>query len=137
MQILTCLIFLVLFSNNPRFHWRRQPFRKNVIVEERLDDTIDIDDIENLEGSSRLVFIDEENENLILVNDGGELTRNINQKKKSNVLQLDVHYLANAVGERISSITMWDIVNQLGKHDFSCVSVVNNLKDRNFFWSNE
>ena len=59
---------------------------KNVIVEEGLD-YIDIDDIGNLEDSPGLVFIDEECENLVLVNDGGELPSNINQKKKSEVLQ--------------------------------------------------
>ena len=59
---------------------------RNVIVEEGLDD-IDIDDIGNLEDSLGLVFIDEERENLIVANDGGELPRNINQKKKSEVLQ--------------------------------------------------
>ena len=47
-----------------------------------------------------------------MYNDGGELTRNINQKKKSGVL-------TSVVGESISSVTMWNIVNQLGKHDFS------------------
>ena len=31
--------------------------------------------------------MDEKCGNLIVVNDGGELTRNINQKKKSDVLQ--------------------------------------------------
>ena len=55
-------------------------------VEEELD-CIDIDDIGKLEDSPRLGFIDEECENVIVVNDGGELTRNINQKKKSDVLQ--------------------------------------------------
>ena len=65
---------------------KKQPFRKNVIVEEELD-YIDIDDIGNLDDSPRLVLIDEECGNLIVVNDGGELTRNISQKKKSNVLQ--------------------------------------------------
>ena len=81
------------------------------------------------------MFIDEECENLIVVNDGGELPRNINQKKKSEVLQqsIDVHYPTDVVGELSSPITMWNIVNQLGKHNFSCVSVVNNLKDRKFF----
>ena len=81
------------------------------------------------------MFIDEECENLIVVNDGGELPRNINQKKKSEVLQqsIDVHYPTDVVGELSSPITMWNIVNQLGKHNFSCVSVVNNLKDREFF----
>ena len=58
---------------------------KNVIVEEELD-CIDIDDIGNLEDSPRLVFIDEECWNLIVANDGGELTENISQKK-GNVLQ--------------------------------------------------
>ena len=44
-----------------------------------------MDDIGNLEDSPRLVFIDEECGNLIVVNDGGELTKTIT-KKKSNVL---------------------------------------------------
>ena len=57
-----------------------------MIVEEDLD-CIDTDDIGNLEDSPRLVFIDEECGNLIVVIDGGKLTRNINQKKKSDVLQ--------------------------------------------------
>ena len=52
------------------------------------------------------MFLDEEYENLIVVNDGGELARNINQKKKSEVLQLDARYLTNAAGEPISLITM-------------------------------
>ena len=56
-------------------------FQKNQL------DCIDIEDIENLEDSPRLVFIDEECGNLIVVNDGAELTRNINQMKKSDVLQ--------------------------------------------------
>ena len=34
------------------------------------------------------------------------------------------------VGESISSITIYNIVNQLGKRDFSYGSVVNNLEDR-------
>ena len=102
---------------------------KNAIVEEGLDD-IDIDEIGNLEDWPRLVFLDEEFENLIVVNDGGELTRNINQKKKSEVLQLDARYLTNAAGEPISPITMWNIVNQLGKHNFS-------WKTGNFFSLNE
>ena len=132
LQILTCLIFLVLFRKNSRFHWRRQLLGKDVIVEEVLDG-IDIDDIGNLEDWPRFALIDEECENLIVVNDVWELTRSINQKKKSEDLQLGAHYLTNAVGERISPITMWNVMNQLGNHDFPCVLVVNNLKDRNFF----
>ena len=61
--------------------------------------------IGNLEDSLGLVFIDEGCENLVVVN-VWELTKNINQKKKSEDLQLDAHYLTNVVGERISPITM-------------------------------
>ena len=125
-----------MYEIKSHFHWRRQPLGKKVIFEEVLYG-IDTDDIGNLEDSPRLAFIDEECENLIVVNDVWELTRNINRKKKSEDLQLDAHYLTNAVGERVSPITMWNIVNQLGMHDFSCVLVLNNLKDRNFFSSNE
>ena len=32
----------------------------------------------------------------------------------------DVHYVTNVVAERIYSVRMWNIVNQLDKHDFSC-----------------
>ena len=38
--------------------------------------------------------------------------------------------MINAVGESVSSVTMWNIVNQLGKHEFSCRAVVNDLKDK-------
>ena len=48
---------------------------------------IDIDDIGNLEDSPRLVLINEKCGNFMVANDGGELTRNINQKAKSGVLQ--------------------------------------------------
>ena len=78
LQNLTCFAFLVLIS------LKKQLF-KNVIVEEELD-CIDIDDIGNLEDSPRLVFINEECGNLIVVNDDGELTRNISQKN-SDILQ--------------------------------------------------
>ena len=77
-QNLTCFAFLVLIS-------LKKQLIKNVIVEEELD-CIDIDDIGNLEDSPRLVFINEECGNLIVVNDDGELTRNISQKK-SDILQ--------------------------------------------------
>ena len=68
LPILTYLIFLVLFPENSHFHWRRQPFRKNAIVEEGLDG-IDINEIGNLEDSPRLVFIGEEYQNLIVINE--------------------------------------------------------------------
>ena len=52
---------------------------KNVIVEEELD-YIDIDYTGNVKDLPRLVFMNEECENLIIANDGGELTKNISQK---------------------------------------------------------
>ena len=55
---------------------------KNVIVEEELDCT----DIDDIRGFTKLAFIDEEFGHLILVNDDdAELTRNINQKKRSQI----------------------------------------------------
>ena len=48
---------------------------------------IDKYDTENLEDLPIFVFIDEECWNLKVVNDGKELTRNINQKKKSDASQ--------------------------------------------------
>ena len=40
--------------------------------------------------------------------------------------------MTNAAGQNISLVTMWNIVNQLGKHDFSCGAVVNSLKEETF-----
>ena len=74
-----------IFKKNHGFIQKGNPLEKVVIVEKELDG-IDIDDIGNLEDSSRLVFIDEECQNLIVVNDDGERTRNINQKGKSGTL---------------------------------------------------
>ena len=59
---------------------------KNAVVEEELN-CINIDDTGILVDSPRPVFINEECGNLIVVNDGVEPTKNINQKKKSDVLQ--------------------------------------------------
>ena len=91
------------------------------MFEEEPDD-VDTDGIGHLEDSPRFVFINDECENLIVVNDCGEFTRNISQKKKSSVLHrlfhVDIHNVTNAVGESISSVTMWNIVNQLGKQQF-------------------
>ena len=124
-----------IFTKKSRFHWRKQIFRKSCYSWKRKN-WLDIDGIENFDidgiaGSPRFVFINEEYGNLKVVNDCGELNRNMNQKKKSDVSQkpVDVHSVTN-VGESIFSITMHNIVNQLGKHHFSYGSVVNNLKDR-------
>ena len=66
-----------ILKKNYGFIQEGNPSEKVVIVEEELDG-IDIDDIGNLEDSPRL-------RNLIVVNNGGELTKKINQKKKSGV----------------------------------------------------
>ena len=62
------------------------------------------DDIGNLK--DLLVLINEECGNPKVV-DGGELTRNINQKKRSKAFYepADVHSVTNAIGESISSIS--------------------------------
>ena len=57
-----------------------------VIVEEKLDGFV-IDDIETLQDLLGVVFIDKECGNLRVATDDGELTRNNNQKKKSDLLQ--------------------------------------------------
>ena len=71
----------------------------------------------NLGDLPRLVFIDEECGNLKVVVDGVELARNISKKKKPFYTPIDVCY---AIREIVSSISTWNIVNQLHKHDFSC-----------------
>ena len=58
---------------------RSNSSEKNDIVGEELN-CIDIDDIGNLEDSPRLVLINKECGNLMVVNDGGELTENISRK---------------------------------------------------------
>ena len=72
LQILTCFIFVVLFSKYYGFV-KKATLQKKFIFEKELD-RIDRDDIGNLEDSPRLLFIDEECGNLIVVNDGGERT---------------------------------------------------------------
>ena len=67
--------------------------------------------IGNLEDLLRVVFSDEECGNLKVV----IATLTINQKKKSDVLRDKC-----AAGKGISTISKWNIVNQLGKHGFSC-----------------
>ena len=67
--------------------------KKKTILQEKLlqlrkkPDCVDVDGIGNVGELLRLVFINEECENLKVVVDGGELTRNINEKKRPVVLQ--------------------------------------------------
>ena len=62
---------------------------KNVIVGGELD-CIDIDDFGNLGDSPRVVFINEECGNLIVVNDDGQFNENISRKRQTlyNTLQM-------------------------------------------------
>ena len=62
--------------------------------------------------------------------DGGVLTRNITQTFYKPV---DVHSMTNAIAESTSSINTWNMVNQSGKYDFSCGSVVNNVEEKQVF----
>ena len=78
---MTCFIFLVFSKKKNNLIAEDNPSQKVLIVEEDLDCT-DIDDVENLKDLPKLVFIHEECQNLEVVNDGRELIRNINQKKK-------------------------------------------------------
>ena len=80
------LSYFSSFILNHGFVDKDNPSEKVVILEEELN-RVDIDDIGNLEGLPRFVFIDEECGSLKVVNDRGGFTRNINQKKKSDVLQ--------------------------------------------------
>ena len=68
-----------IFLKNHGFIHEDNPSEKVVIVEEEVDD-IDKDVIGNLDDSPRLVFINKLCENLIVVNDGGEITTSINKK---------------------------------------------------------
>ena len=89
------------------------------------------DDIRNLE--DMLVLINEKCGHPKVVADVGELSKNINQENKSGVLQAcrcPLHSVINAIGKTISSISIWNIVNQLGKYNFSCRPVVNKLEDQ-------
>ena len=56
-------------------------------------------------------------------------------KRKSQTFYktVDVHFVTNAKGKNISSVSIWNIVNHLGKYFFSCGSVVNNLEERQLF----
>ena len=78
-----CFIFLFLFSKQNKT--KITVSHLSYIVEEELD-CADIDDTEDL---PRLVFIDEQCENLIAVSEGKECSRSRNQKKKSGVWNVD------------------------------------------------
>ena len=65
------------------------------------------------------MFINEECENLKVVVES--LVEIINKRRSGKFYRdIDLHSVANAVDEVISSISKWNIVNQLGRHDFPC-----------------
>ena len=70
---------------------------------------IDVDVIENLMNLPRLTFMDEKCGNLKVVVDCGEVTKNINREKKSDVLQA---YRCSLCGKCYR--------RDWGKHDFPC-----------------
>ena len=82
-------------------------------------DGIDIDVIEILKDVTRLLFFHEEPRNPRVVVDTGEVTRNINKQKNLDALQVYRCRLKNAIGKSVSSTSIWNIVNQVGKL-FSC-----------------
>ena len=86
-QKLTWSIFQFYFKKITALFKKATSQKKLLQLIKRTIDDNDIDDIGNLDDSPRFVFIDEKCENLIVVNGDGELTRTINQKKKSGVLQ--------------------------------------------------
>ena len=94
---MTCFIFLFLiFLKSHGFIEDKNPSEKVFIIAEELN-CVDIDDIGNLDHLPWFVFINNECGNLKVVSDGGELSRNINQKRKSDVSQpVDVNSVTNA-----------------------------------------
>ena len=95
-----------IFKENHVFIEKEQtPSEKVVIVEE------EIDCIGNLEDLPRLVFIDKE---------WWRSNQNISNKRSQTFYKpVDVHFGTNNMGKIVTSISMWNMVNQLSKHDFS------------------
>ena len=118
--MLTYFIFVVLFSKYYGFV-KKATLQKNIIFEKELG-CINRDDIGNLEDSPRLLFIDGECGDLIVVNDGGEHTGNISQKKvRCFTIAYKCPLSDHVVGENISSVTSGTFIeNRLGKYGFSC-----------------
>ena len=80
------LLVLIKQENHVFIEEETPQLNKVVTIEEELD-RIDIDGIRNLLDSPGLMFIREECGNLKVVVDGGELTRNNDGKRMSEVLQ--------------------------------------------------
>ena len=90
---------------------KHNPSEKIVIVKEELDG-IDIDDIGNLEDLLRIVFIHEECGNLKVSLTVESLMEVLTRRCEAFYKLIDVHSVINVIGESISSMRMWNIVNQ-------------------------
>ena len=90
---------------------KHNPSEKIVIVKEELDG-IDIDDIGNLEDLLRIVFIHEECGNLKVSLTVESLMEVLTRRCEAFYKLIDVHSVINVIGESISSMWMWNIVNQ-------------------------
>ena len=79
----------IIFKKKITISLRKATFQKKIfqIRKNQLVLYYDFDGIGNLEDLPRHVFIDEECWNVRIINDRGELPRNISQKPKSDVLQ--------------------------------------------------
>ena len=65
--------------------------------------------------------------------DGGVVTKNVNKKTRQKPYEpIDALSFTNLKIKVLFQLSMWNIVNHLGKHDFSFGQVINNLKG-NFF----
>ena len=83
-----------------------------MMVKEELDG-IDIHDIGNLEDLLRIVFIHEEYGNLKVSLTVESLLEILTKRRSQAFYKLiDAHSVTNVIGESISSIRMWNFVNQ-------------------------
>ena len=53
------------------------------------------------------MFIDEECGNLIVANNGGEISSK--EARRLTIAYIDVHAVTNVIGESICSVTLWNI----------------------------
>ena len=116
---MACFIFLVflviflIFKKNITLSFEKATLQKNfVIVEEELDG-INIDGIGNLKDSPRFASSDEECENqcenrsrqcAIMVDNLLEILTK--RRMRFTIVYINFHYVTNAVGETIFSVTM-------------------------------
>ena len=75
------------------------------------------------------MLINEECWNPKVVVDDGDLNQMLTKRSQTFCKSVDAHSVTNAIGKSILSLSIWNIVNQPVKYNFSCVSVVINLKE--------